>query len=65
MFIWKNSVCICRDLCLLTNDVAPEFTPFCRDTMTLARQKYWQIRTNFTAPLHYNHILKSYPNDYK
>ena len=31
----------------------------------LARQKYWQIRTNFTAPLLYNHILKLYPNDYR
>ena len=43
----------------------PEFTSFCRDTMTLARWKYWQIKTNFTAPLLYNHILKSYPKDYK
>ena len=33
--------------------------------MTLARWKYWQIKTNFTAPLLYNHILKSYPKDYK
>lgn len=33
--------------------------------LSLARQKYWQIRTHFTAPLLYNHILKSYPDDYK
>ena len=30
-----------------------------------ARQKNRQIRTNFKAPLLYNHILKSYPNNYK
>ena len=32
---------------------------------TLARQKYQQIRTHFTAPSLYIHIVKLYPNDYK
>ena len=31
----------------------------------LARQKYWQIRTNFTTPSLYVYIVKLYPNDYK
>ena len=30
----------------------------------LARQKYWQIRTNFTAPSFYIHIVILYLNDY-
>jgi hypothetical protein len=34
-------------------------------TMALARQKYWQIRTNLTTPLLYVYIVKLYPNDYK
>ena len=33
--------------------------------LALARQKYRQIRTNFTAPSLYIRIVKLYPNDYK
>jgi hypothetical protein len=36
-----------------------------RKSEALARQKYWQIITNFTTPLLYNHILKLHFNDYK
>ena len=30
----------------------------------LARQKYWQIRTTFTALSLYIHLVRLYPNDY-
>lgn len=33
--------------------------------LSLAQQKEWQIRTDFTTPLFYNYSLKSDYEDYK
>jgi hypothetical protein len=65
IFIWTNSVCIYRDLVLLASDVPPGFTPFRRDSVTLARQRKLQITRYFTTQMLHYHKLESDSEDYK